>query len=165
MNSALIKFGLARIAFGILFIGVQVSLYSPGTLPMASAAWLPNGNPVCTTVQGEQGPIVVDDAAGGAFIVWEDNRAGTLIYVQRISPSGSPESGWPVNGIPATVGAAGPQYSPVAAVPDAGPLPARAPASGSRTNSTRTSSPMAPGAPSSPGGMIVLATRKYSSSM
>ena len=70
--------------------------------------WTGNGNPVCTA-PGNQGMssglstarTAVTDGAGGAIIVWADDRDNTTsgidIYAQRISFSGTLE--WPASGV------------------------------------------------------------------
>jgi hypothetical protein len=70
------------------------------------AQWAANGNGICIAA-GDQGlPATAGDGAGGAFIVWEDNRPGSLgtdLYLQRITASGSIPAGWTTNGIPLCV--------------------------------------------------------------
>ena len=72
------------------------------------AQWGGNGNGICIAA-GDQGlPATAGDAAGGAFIVWEDNRPGsngTDLYLQRITASGAPAAGWSANGNPLCVAA------------------------------------------------------------
>ncbi|MFX0134218.1 MAG: hypothetical protein ACFFDN_11300 [Candidatus Hodarchaeota archaeon] len=61
--------------------------------------WNNNGIPICT-YSGDQYPgQMCGDGAGGAIIVWNDNR-GTQndIYIQRINSSGDIQ--WKVNGTP-----------------------------------------------------------------
>src|SRR6185436_17422748 len=58
---------------------------------------------------------VVPDGAGGAIIVWNDQRSGALdIYAQHFTALGAIAPGWPANGL-AVCTAAGDQYGPVAA--------------------------------------------------
>jgi hypothetical protein len=52
--------------------------------------WDPDGVPVCTMTGDQSYPQAVPDGAGGAIIVWEDNRGGPYdIYCQRIGPDGN----------------------------------------------------------------------------
>lgn len=61
--------------------------------------WQTGGKPVCTTVGGQISLNIEPDAAGGAYIVWEDSRnPGKDIYGQRIDSAGEPV--WTVDGIP-----------------------------------------------------------------
>ncbi len=54
-----------------------------------NAAWVADGNPVCTIAGRQANPCIVTDEAGGAIIVWEDGRGGDGdIYAQRIDPYG-----------------------------------------------------------------------------
>lgn len=64
--------------------------------------WPAGGLAVCTAAQSQVAPVIVPDGSGGAFIAWEDYRAGGAnpdIYVQRVTQSGAIASGWPANGV------------------------------------------------------------------
>ena len=52
--------------------------------------WNIDGMSVCTAADNQQFPAVASDAAGGAFIAWQDHRSGTNndIYAHRVNPSG-----------------------------------------------------------------------------
>jgi hypothetical protein len=81
--------------------------------------WPANGAVVCAATGAQLTPDVVADAAGGAFVVWQDSRKGPGdpdLYVQRITATGAIAAGWPVNGI-AVCDFAGVQSNP-ALVPD-----------------------------------------------
>ncbi|MCK4774512.1 MAG: hypothetical protein KAT30_06990, partial [Candidatus Krumholzibacteria bacterium] len=60
--------------------------------------WTANGEAICTATQQQFPADMLTDGQGGAFIVWQDNRAvsGYDIYVQRISGLGFPQ--WTGNG-------------------------------------------------------------------
>jgi hypothetical protein len=76
--------------------------------------WDGGGVPVCTVPGSQKQPRVVSDGAGGAVIVWSDERGGkdgTDIYAQRLDGAGRPA--WTENGIPVTA-APGVQYAPEA---------------------------------------------------
>jgi len=61
--------------------------------------WGTDGVPVCTATGSQMNVRAVSDGAGGAFIVWQDLRAGHFdIYAQRLGPTGQPL--WAVNGVP-----------------------------------------------------------------
>lgn len=63
--------------------------------------WPANGLAVCTAAQAQVAPVIVPDGSGGAFVAWEDYRAGGAnpdIYVQRVTQNGAIASGWPANG-------------------------------------------------------------------
>lgn len=57
--------------------------------------WQSGGAPVCVLPGEHGGPDIVSDGAGGAFVVWDDNRPGG-IYMQRLDPTGTPL--WTLNG-------------------------------------------------------------------
>ncbi len=59
--------------------------------------WTVNGIPICTATGNQQNPQISLDGAGGAFFVWNDQRAGNNIYAQRVNSSG--DVNWTINGI------------------------------------------------------------------
>lgn len=72
--------------------------------------WASDGFPVCTEGAPHSLPWIIADDAGGAIIVWGDNRAGeenTDIYAQRIDADGNVL--WPAAGLP-ICSASGNQY-------------------------------------------------------
>ena len=54
--------------------------------------WADNGIDVSPSAAGSQGnPVVLEDGAGGAFVVWTDSRNGNNdIYAQRLNSVGTP---------------------------------------------------------------------------
>jgi hypothetical protein len=52
--------------------------------------WSINGKAICTENFNQENLHMCSDGAGGAIIVWQDNRSGSSwdIYAQRISPTG-----------------------------------------------------------------------------
>ena len=64
--------------------------------------WTNDGVPVCTAANVQDHAALVSDGLGGAFIVWQDARAGGSdywdIYVQRLNANGMPQ--WSGNGLP-----------------------------------------------------------------
>ena len=63
-----------------------------------SLQWNVEGIAICNAVSEQYFPRLVSDAAGGAIIVWYDNRSGNYdIYPQRINASGSVQ--WMVDGV------------------------------------------------------------------
>jgi hypothetical protein len=80
----------------------------PGT--RAFAFWMVDGNPISTVVGNQVLPQITSDGAGGAIIVWADNRGGSSdIYAQRVNASGAVL--WTANGV-AICTATGDQISP-----------------------------------------------------
>ncbi len=60
--------------------------------------WGANGTAVCKATGTQSYSTICCDAAGGAIIVWQDDRTGTAdIYAQRIDRNGKPL--WTENGI------------------------------------------------------------------
>jgi hypothetical protein len=54
--------------------------------------WTANGTGICTAPFAQDSPSLVQDAGGGATVVWADKRNGanTDIYVQHVNSSGVP---------------------------------------------------------------------------
>ena len=76
------------------------------------ARWAENGIPVCAAIGSQDGARIVPDGAGGAIIVWGDNRGGQYdIYAQRVSADG--DTLWAADGIPVDA-SANDQYMPEA---------------------------------------------------
>ena len=83
-----------------------------------AAGWSPTGDTLCVAANDQRAPAIVADGAGGAFVTWEDDRAGindTNISLQRIASSGAPAAGWPAGGI-AICAASGFQTKPAIAL-------------------------------------------------
>lgn len=89
----------------------------------ASAAWPhdPNVNVPIAPFSAYQGvSSAVSDGAGGAIIVWVDQRSGNYdVYAQRLTASGTVAPGWPAGGL-AVCTATGNQYGPQAVSDGAG---------------------------------------------
>jgi FlgD Ig-like domain len=68
----------------------------------ARAAWITDGNPLCTAARYQTEARAVSDGAGGIIVAWADLRNGNWdVYTQRLNAAGEPL--WPVNGIPLCV--------------------------------------------------------------
>jgi hypothetical protein len=63
-------------------------------------AWPVDGRALCIQPGIENTPLNVSDGAGGAIVLWTDNRvAGSSdIYAQRVLASGAVDPAWPVDG-------------------------------------------------------------------
>ncbi len=73
-------------------------VYAQRVNNLGAMLWVANGVSVCNQAAEQNGPSVVNDGAGGAFVTWSDNRAGNYdIYTQRISAGGAPQ--WTTNGV------------------------------------------------------------------
>ncbi len=62
--------------------------------------WTTNGIPICTANDFQTLPQLTSDGAGGAIIIWMDDRDIEGIYAQRINSSGHIQ--WALDGIPIT---------------------------------------------------------------
>jgi len=61
-------------------------------------AWI-GSEIVCDAPGLQADPRVTSDDAGGAYLLWRDERSGGAeVFATHIDASGSPASGWPVNG-------------------------------------------------------------------
>lgn len=67
------------------------------------AGWSSDGIPVCAVAQNQEPGGVVGDGAGGAYVVWADQRAGAEgVYAQHLSASGAKQ--WSSDGQRVDVG-------------------------------------------------------------
>jgi hypothetical protein len=79
-----------------------------------SVQWTADGDSICVLSQDQGSPRLASDGAGGAIIVWEDNRSGNYdIYAQRVNASGVRM--WAANGRALCTAALGQRYPQVAA--------------------------------------------------
>ncbi|TAK10182.1 MAG: hypothetical protein EPO39_00715 [Candidatus Manganitrophaceae bacterium] len=90
--------------------GATSDLFAQRVNGSGAVQWAADGIAVSTAPNNQSFPQLVSDGAGGAIIVWEDNRSGTSdIYAQRVSPEGA--ALWAAEGIPLSA-AANSQLSP-----------------------------------------------------
>lgn len=83
-------------------------------------AWPIAGRAVAPIASMQAYPRVVSDGAGGAIVVWRDDRNGNHdIFAQRVLASGSIDPAWPSNGVALTT-AVGTQDSPTATADGSG---------------------------------------------
>ncbi|MBI5711712.1 MAG: T9SS type A sorting domain-containing protein [Candidatus Eisenbacteria bacterium] len=69
---------------------------------VVAPGWPAGGLVICNQPNDQNYPRMISDDAGGAFIVWADDRvsaANTDIYAARITASGTFASGWPAGGL------------------------------------------------------------------
>jgi len=65
-----------------------------------NSLWTSGGVAICTDAQWQRSPAIVADGAGGAIIVWTDERNGgsdTDSYAQRVNSAGAVQ--WTANGV------------------------------------------------------------------
>src|SRR5438552_1452305 len=73
------------------------------------AGWPATGLGIAIVAGVQSAPVVAGDGAGGAFVAWQDRRAGNDdIYLQHVTGAGALAPGWAANGI-AACSAAGDQ--------------------------------------------------------
>jgi hypothetical protein len=66
----------------------------------ARAAWIPNGNPLCTAANAQSQISMCPDGTDGFFAAWLDARSGSsAVYVTRILGDGTIPAGWPADGM------------------------------------------------------------------
>ena len=87
-------------------------LYVQRVSAAGAVQWTANGVALCTATGEQWGPNITSDGAGGAIVVWYDQRSGSNydVYVRKISAAGAVQ--WTANGV-ALCTAAGDQYNPV----------------------------------------------------
>lgn len=76
--------------------------------------WGPPGKKVCVITQSQMHACLIPDGTAGAFVAWEDYRAGadkSDVFCQRINSAGDTYSGWPTNGM-AACSASPPRFAP-----------------------------------------------------
>ncbi len=90
-------------------------VYAQRVSAAGAPLWTTDGVPVCATDMTRPFPLTRGDGAGGAFIVWQDDRNGGVdLYAQRIDADGAPR--WAVNGV--AVSTAPDTQSAAVAAPD-----------------------------------------------
>ena len=92
--------------------GSSYDIYAQKMDGSGNKAWIHNGEVISDTTDDQEDPQLVGDGAGGAIIVWEDERYGssdTDIFAQRINASGN--TMWQANGVSIT-GASSVQIDP-----------------------------------------------------
>ncbi|MFN3873648.1 MAG: hypothetical protein ACK4R9_11680 [Ignavibacterium sp.] len=79
--------------------GIDLDIYAQRLRNDGTVLWITNGVAICTAINLQQFPVLVDDASGGAIITWQDSRAGAYdVYAQRINVSG--DVLWTIDGVP-----------------------------------------------------------------
>jgi hypothetical protein len=64
-----------------------------------ATGWAFEGNPMCSERRHQINPAIVPDGFGGAYVSWIDARTfEAVLYVSRLTPSGSIADGWPATG-------------------------------------------------------------------
>ena len=79
--------------------GATYDIYAQRINSNGDVQWTSNGRAICAESDFQYSPQICSDDAGGAIIVWEDDR-GTVdmdIYAQRVNSAGSIQ--WTLDGI------------------------------------------------------------------
>jgi hypothetical protein len=73
-------------------------IYAQRVSAAGVAQWPANGVAICSASGAQDSPSIVSDNAGGAVVVWLDQRTGTThdVYAQRVNALGAPQ--WLANG-------------------------------------------------------------------
>ena len=66
---------------------------------LLAPGWPAFGVPLCQATGDQTSPQLAPDAAGGAFVVWQDGRSGDHVYGQHVTGSGALFPGWPAGGL------------------------------------------------------------------
>jgi len=91
--------------------GGNLDIYAQRVDASGAVRWTTNGVAICAAAGAQQHPKIAADGAGGAIIVWYDDRSGTNdIYAQRVDASGGIR--WKGDGTPVCA-AAGAQWFPM----------------------------------------------------
>jgi hypothetical protein len=96
---------------------LNMNLYARRVSSNGTPLWTNEGVAICTADEAQFDARLVSDGAGGAIIVWNDQRSGADIYSQRVNANGAPL--WTGNGV-AVCTAAESQYDPRIASDGAG---------------------------------------------
>ena len=80
--------------------GLGYDIYAQKDLGRWRGPWTRNGVALCTATGAQRTPTIVSDGAGGAIVIWSDERPVTTadLYAQRISADGTVQ--WAADGVP-----------------------------------------------------------------
>ena len=85
----------------------ELNIYAQRINSSGDSLWTPNGTSICSANQIQSYAEIISDGAGGAVIIWHDNR-GNSIYAQNINSSGDIQ--WNLDGILVAGGAYWPHF-------------------------------------------------------
>ena len=74
----------------------EIDIYAQRVNSNGTSLWTPNGTSICSADLGQQFAHIISDEAGGAIIVWYDDR-NNGIYAQKINSTGNTQ--WNLDGI------------------------------------------------------------------
>ncbi len=97
--------------------GSTSDIYAQRVDASGAVLWTANGVALCAATSDQFNVAIASDGAAGAIVAWQDNRAGTDIYAQRVDAAGTVQ--WTANGVVIST-AANSQFLPTIAVDGAG---------------------------------------------
>jgi hypothetical protein len=97
--------------------GSTADIYAQRVNASGVVLWTGNGVVLCAATGDQYNVAIAPDGAAGAIVAWQDTRAGTDIYAQRVDAAGAAQ--WTANGI-AICTATNSQSLPMIAVDGAG---------------------------------------------
>jgi hypothetical protein len=79
--------------------GTNFDIYAQRVNAAGAVQWTGNGTAICTALENQQRPDVVNDGEGGVIICWQDSRVPTNmdIYAQRVNANGAGQ--WLTDGL------------------------------------------------------------------
>ena len=80
--------------------GYYGDIYAQRVNASGAVQWATDGVAICAATGSQYSPTIVSDGAGGAIVVWNDDRAGYGygdIYAQRVNASGAVQ--WATDGV------------------------------------------------------------------
>jgi predicted lipoprotein with Yx(FWY)xxD motif len=80
------------------------NIYAQRVRANGTRAWAADGVSVCVAANDQEHHHMVGDGAGGAIVVWEDRRIGSVtdVYAQRVNPDGT--MAWITDGVSLCIG-------------------------------------------------------------
>ena len=97
--------------------GISSDIYAQRVNAAGAVLWYPAGVALCTEADNQRAPQLDSDGAGGAIVVWTDDRIGLDIHAQRVNAQGRPQ--WTLDGVALST-ATGGQSGPTIAADGAG---------------------------------------------
>jgi hypothetical protein len=99
--------------------GATSDAYAQRINGLGSPQWTADGVALCTAAAAQQDLAIASDAANGAYVAWQDQRADAAgdIYVRRVTAAGAPQG--PADGLAVCV-SAGAQEKPAIVLDFAG---------------------------------------------
>ena len=97
--------GGAVIAWEDVRDGVGFDVYAQRVLAggVVDPAWPTDGRAICALPEYQNVPAILADGAGGAMIVWQDNRnagdSSTDLYSHHVRADGTLDPAWPTDGL------------------------------------------------------------------